>query len=166
MQCKMYCSQWNDMSFPIHTVPCHIVLVGLLIENKSFQFKTLPMLDWNVSLLYQVWNWDKSNCQAFPKKNVVIIYMYYGLFQKKSKEWGHGISKVLKSRWEFQGSSEKEWNFHLIQKNHVEFPWILFFGLGIPKGRSTILWNFLRLSFFFSRICKDTVTNLKISGIF
>ena len=34
----MYCSQRDNVSFPIHTVtvPCHIRLVGLLIKNKSF----------------------------------------------------------------------------------------------------------------------------------
>ena len=48
----------------------------------------------------------------------------------------------------------------------MQCPWVLVFGLGIPRGGSTILWNFLRWSFVFSRISKDEVTNLKIPGIF
>ena len=48
----------------------------------------------------------------------------------------------------------------------MEFLWDLVFGLGIPKGCCTILRNFLRWSFVFSRISKDKVTNLKIPGIF
>ena len=82
----MYYSQWDNVSFPIHivTVPCHIMLVGLIIKNKSFQFKTLPMLDWNVSFLK--FETVINRIASFPDKNVVIIYMYYGLFQEKPKE--------------------------------------------------------------------------------
>ena len=43
---------------------------------------------------------------------------------------------------------------------------VLVFGLGIPKGCSTILWNFQRWMFVFSRISKDKETNLKIPEIF
>ena len=77
------------------------MLVGLLIKNKSFQFKTLPMLDWDVSFLKfeTVINWISS----FPDQNVVIIYMYYGLFQKKLKEWGHGISRGIEEHMEIPG---------------------------------------------------------------
>ena len=116
MQCKMYCSQWNDMSFPIHTVPCHIVLVGLLIENKSFQFKTLPMLDWNVSLLSQVWNWDKSNCQAFPKTIGNYLHILWAIPEKiqKMRPWNFqgieeqmGIPGIKWKRVEFSSNPKK-----------------------------------------------------------
>ena len=86
--------------------------------------------------------------------------------KRKSQNKDMEFPGVLKSLWKFQESSKKEYNFHLIKNNHVEFPWVLLFGLGIPKGCSTILWNFLRWSFVFSRISKDKVTNLKIPGIF
>ena len=104
------------MSFPIHivTVPSHIMLGGLLIKNKSSQFKTLPTLDQNVSILR--FETEMNRIFSFPKKNVAIIYMYYRLFLKK---------KQRMRTWNFQGywrayenfrDQVKEWSFHLIKK--------------------------------------------------
>ena len=73
---------------------------------------------------------------SFPKKNVVIIYMHCGLFM------------------------------HIHSYMYCGGIVVLVFGLGIPKGCSTILWNFQRWRFAFSRIFKDNETNLKIPGIF
>ena len=75
---------------------------------------------------------------------------------------------VLKSILKFQGSSKKECNFHLIKKqscgiSHGSWFLVLEFPSVVVH---TILWNFLRWSFVFSRISKDKVTNLKIPGIF
>ena len=86
--------------------------------------------------------------------------------KRKSQNKDMEFPGVLKSLWKFQESSKKEYNFHLIKNNHVEFPWVLLFGLGIPKGRRTLLWIFLRWNFVSSRISKDKVTNLKIPEIF
>ena len=146
------------------TLPTHSIKNMLSFLPSPQQIKTLPTLDWNVSILR--FESEINGIASFPKKNVVIIYMHCGLFQKKKKNEDMEFPGVLKSIWKFQGSSKKECNFHLIKNNHVEFPWDLVFGLGIPKGCSTILWNFWRWSFVFSRISKDKVTNLKIPGIF
>ena len=127
------------------------------------------MLDWNVSFLRfeTAINWIAS----FPKKTVVIIYMYHGLFQKKSKQGQREVEDmefpgVLKSIWKFQGSWRKKVEFSPNQKEIVEFLWVLVFGLRISKGCSTILWNLQGWSFVFSRISKGKVTTLKIAGIF
>ena len=64
--------------------------------------------------------------------------------KRKSQNKDMEFPGVLKSLWKFQESSKKEYNFHLIKNNHVEFPWVLLFGLGISKGRRTLLWIFLR----------------------
>ena len=73
---------------------------------------------------------------------------------------------VLKSIWKFQGSSKRVEFSPNQKKNHVEFPWVLVSGLEIPKGCSTILWNFLGWNFGFSWISKDKMANLKIPEIF
>ena len=65
------------------------------------QIKTLPTLDWNVSFLR--FETEINGIASFPKKNVVIIYMHCGLFQKKSKEWGHGISRGIEEHMEIPG---------------------------------------------------------------
>ena len=104
IQCKRYCSQWDNVSFPIHilTVPFHIMLVGLLIKNKIFQFKTLPTSDWNVSFLR--FETEINLNSSFPKKTVVIIYIY-GPFQNKSKQggWRHRISRGIDEHIEIPG---------------------------------------------------------------
>ena len=125
----------------------------------------MPTLDWNVS--FHRFETEINGIASFPKKDVVIIYMHCGLFQKK-------IQRMR--TWNFQGywrAYGNSWNqvkksaiFTWSKNNNVEFPWDLLFGLGIPKGSSTTLWNFLRWSFVFSRISKDKVTNPKIPGIF
>ena len=53
------------------------------------------------------------------KKYNVEIISYTGVNKKRS-----GISREL------------------IKKNHVEFPWVLVFGLGNSSGCNTIFWNF------------------------
>ena len=81
--------------------------------------------------------------------------IYYGLFQKKSKQggWGYGISRgikeitcgiprdQLKMKWNFQG-----WP----RKNNVKFLGVFVFGLRISKGSDKILWNIQGLSFVLS----------------
>ena len=44
----------------------------------------------------------------------------------------------------------------------MEFPWFLFFYLGISKGFHAILQNSQGWKLVFSRICQGKVTNLKI----
>ena len=72
--------------------------------------------------------------------------MHIGLLQKKrtrgveemdfpgvlKKEHLEILRGQLKKKWNFQGCS---------RKTHVEFPWVLVFGLGISKGCHTILQN-------------------------
>ena len=38
---------------------------------------------------------------------MVFIYMHYGLFQKKSKDWGHEISRGIEEHMEIPGIKEK-----------------------------------------------------------
>ena len=96
IQCKRYCFKWDNVSFPVHilTMPFHIMLAGLLIKNKSFYFKTLPTSDGNVSFLR--FEAEINRNSSFPKKTVVIIYIY-GSFQQKSKHggWRHQISRGI-----------------------------------------------------------------------
>ena len=73
----------------------------------------------------------------------------------------------------FQGSIKKEVEFlgviNWSRKNHVEFPWVLAFGLEIFKPKKeciTILQNFLGWTIFFSGISKRKATNLYIPRFF
>ena len=44
--------------------------------------------------------------------------------------------------WKFQGSIRKEAEFPGVfkEKNYVEFPWVLAFDLGIPRGITEFCW--------------------------
>ena len=84
-----------------------------------------------------------NSIASFPKKTVVVIYMYNGLFQKKSKQGGGGGGEVwvedmefpvlLKSIWKFQGSSKKGVKFSSNQKIKSH---------GISMGLGFWSWNF------------------------
>ena len=111
----------------IATVSCHIMLVGLLIKNKSFQFKTLPTSHWNVSFLR--FDTEINQIASFPKDTVVFIYMYYGLFQKISKRGFMTWNFKVYSR-AYGNSRDQEQNFHLIKKNR-----------GISMGLGFWSWN-------------------------
>ena len=101
---------------------------------------TLPTLDWNAS--FHRFETEINGIASFPKKNVVIIYMHCGLFQKKSKEWRHGISRGIKEDMEIPEIKLKRVQFSPNQKTIMwNFPWVLVFGLGIPKCCST--YNFV-----------------------
>ena len=50
---------------------------------------------------------------------------------------------------------EKKWNLRRSRKDHVEFPWVLVFHLGISKWCHTILPNFQGNKLVFSGIFKD-----------
>ena len=91
-----------------------------------------------------------------------------GYSRKNPKNEDMEFPGVLKRIWKFQRSSKKECNFHLIKKqscgiSHGSWFLVLEFPSVVVH---TILWNFLRWSFVFSRISKDKVTNLKIPGFF
>ena len=86
---------------------------------------------------------------------------------------GVGILKKWKSMRKFQGSIKKEVEFlgviNWSRKNHVEFPWVLVFGLDIFKPKKeciTILQNFLGWSLFFSGISKRKSDKPKYSKVF
>ena len=83
------------------TLPTHSIKNMLSFSPSPQQIKTLPTLGWNVSFLR--FETEINGIASFPKKNVVIIYMHYGLFQKKSKEWGHGISRGIEEHMEIPG---------------------------------------------------------------
>ena len=53
--------------------------------------------------------------------------------KRKSQNKDMEFPGVLKSLWKFQESSKKEYNFHLIKNNHVEFPWVLLLVLEFPR---------------------------------
>ena len=84
---------------------------------------------------------------------------------------GVGILKKWNSMRKFQGLIKKEVEFlgvvNWSRKNHVEFPWVLIFGLvkiSKPKKEcTTILQNFLGWTLFPREftISKGKVTNLK-----
>ena len=78
---------------------------SLSFSPSPQQIETLTTLDWNVSFLW--FEIEINGIASFPKKNkknnIVIIYMHYGLFQKKSKEWGHGISRGIEEHMEIPG---------------------------------------------------------------
>ena len=82
--------------------------------------------------------------------------------------WEHGISRGIEERpyGNSRGQVKKVEFPWVTRKNHVEFSWILVFGLEISKSCSTILWNFQGWSFLFSGISKSKVINLKIPGFF
>ena len=105
---------------------------------------------------------------AFLKRLCWLFTCIMGYSGKKSNQGGLRTWN-FQGYWRAYGNSreqvKKEWNLHLIKKI-VEFTCVLVFGLGISKGCSTILWNFQRWSFVFSKISKTKVRNLKISGIF
>ena len=136
----------------IATVSCHIMLVGLLIKNKSFQFKTLPTSHWNVSFLR--FDTEINQIASFPKDTVVFIYMYYGLFQKISKRGFMTWNFKVYSR-AYGNSRDQEQNFHLIKKKSWNF-----------HGSRFLVLEFQGWSFVFSRISNGKVTNLKITWIF
>ena len=103
------------------TLPTHSIKNMLSFSPSPQQIKTLPTLGWNVSFLR--FETEINGIASFPKKNVVIIYMHCGLFQKKSKEWGHGISRGIEEHIEIAGITQKRvpfspnqktimWNFH------------------------------------------------------
>ena len=90
---------------------------------------------------------------------------------------GVGILKKWNSMRKFQGLIKKEVEFlgvvNWSRKNHVEFPWVLVFGLvEFPSQRksayTTILQNFLGWTLFSLEftISKGKVTNLKIPRFF
>ena len=89
---------------------------------------------------------------------------------------GVGILKKWNSMIKFQGLIKNEMEFlgvvNWSRKNHVEFPWVLVFGLveiSKPKKEcTTILQNFLGWTLFSLEftISKGKVTNLKISMFF
>ena len=60
---KYYCSQWDNVSFPIHivTVSCHIIPIGLLKKQK-FPIQNIVYVRLKC-FLSEVWNCDKLNCQ-------------------------------------------------------------------------------------------------------
>ena len=82
----------------IWVYPC--MVAGIVIKNK-FPIQNIAYVRLKYSFLRfeNETNWTAS----FPNKNLVIIYMYYGLFQKKSKEWGHGISKGIEEHVKIPG---------------------------------------------------------------
>ena len=105
---------------------------------------------------------------AFQKRMWWLFTCIVGYSRKNPKNEDMEFPGVLKSIWKFQGSSKKECNFHLIKKqscgiSHGSWFLVLEFPSVVVH---TILWNFLRWSFVFSRISKDKVTNLKIPGSF
>ena len=55
---------------------------------------------------------------------------------------------------------------HDQEKNSVEFPWVLVFGLGNSNGCDTIWWNFQGRNFILPGISQGKVTNLTIPGVF
>ena len=62
------------------------------------------MLDWNVSFLR--FETEINGIASFPKKNVVIIYMHCGLFQKKLhilQRMRNGISRGIEEHIEIPG---------------------------------------------------------------
>ena len=89
---------------------------------------------------------------------------------------GVGILKKWTSMRKFQGLIKKELGFLGVikwsRKNHMEFPWVLIFGLvGISKPKkehTTILQNFMGCTLFSLEftISKGKVTNLKFQGFF
>ena len=83
------------------TLPTHSIKNMLSFSPSPQQIKTLPTLGWNVSFLR--FETEINGIASFPKKNVVIIYMHCGLFQKKSKEWGYGISRGIEEHIEIPG---------------------------------------------------------------
>ena len=97
---------------------------------------------------------------AFQKRMWWLFACIVGYSRKNPKNEVTEFPGVLKSVLKFQGSSKKECNFHLIKKQSCGISMALVYGLGIPKGCSTILWNFLRWSFVFFRISKNKMTNL------
>ena len=65
----------------------------------------------------------------------------------------------------FQGLIKKEVEFPgVTKKNHVEFPGVLVFSLGISKGCNTILENFQGWSFVLIGISRGKVKNEKFQG--
>ena len=83
------------------TLPTHSIKNKLSFSPSPQQIKTLSKLDWNVSFLR--FETEINGIASFPKENVVIIYMRFGLFQKKSKEWGHGTSRGIEEHMEIPG---------------------------------------------------------------
>ena len=73
------------------------------------------------------------------------------LFQKRGGGGGEGrltvedmeFIGVLRrintySNVKFRGESKKKWKFQGSRKNHVQFPGVLVFGLGISKAASSV----------------------------
>ena len=137
---------------------------------------------WNV-FNFLIFNTSRFSSSPSLSQGIVFSQVYHGTIavfrsdihthwaipekiQTSGRGWGHWISRriekncgnsrvQLKKKWNFQGCS---------RKTHVKFPLVLIFDFGISKECHTILQNFQGWKLVFSRICKGTVTNLKISG--
>ena len=88
-----------------------------------------------------------------------------GLFQKNPNRglgsWN--FQEYWRTCGNFRSQLKKKRNFQgWSRKNHVEFPWVLIFDLGISKGCHTVLQNYQGWKLVFSGISKVKVTNLKI----
>ena len=64
--------------------------------------------------------------------------------QTSGRGWWRGIFRSIeKNCGSSRGQSKKKWNFQWCSKrNHVKFPWVLIFNIGISKECHTILQNF------------------------
>ena len=144
------------MSFPIHivTVPSHIMLVGLLIKNKSSQFKTLPVRSKCFHSQALKLRWIEFS--AFQKRMWRLFTCIIGYsWKKKTKNENMEFPGVLKSIWKFQGSSKRVefspnqkkimWNFHGSWFLVLKFPRVVAQFCGISWGEALLSPEFPRI---------------------
>ena len=77
IQCKMYCSQWDKVSFPIH-----IVTLKIFIKNK-FPIQNIANVRLNVSFLR--FETGKSNCQFSKKECGDYLHILWTIPEKTQR---------------------------------------------------------------------------------